>query len=257
MKNILFLGRNSKKTKLINFLKNKNFKISCLNKSITLVKNIKKFDLIILFGYVGNLEKDDLKKCKRPIINLLTSYMPFNTEPNSNIWSFIDNTPIGVTIHEINKSFDNKNIIFQKLIHFDLNKNKSLTLNQFHKVLFIEVENLFIKEFEKIISFKYTTYKPIKVGIPQKIREFPKHLIKNSNDKIIKIKSKYFNHLLKKEKDRLNLINKIENTRKTNNVNWMNLLKIAIKSNPTQTLEVLKKINNDDNKISKLIKKIH
>ena len=37
----------------------------------------------------------------------------------------------------------------------------------------------------------------------------------------------------------------------------MNLLKIAIKSDPDQTLEVLNKINSDDNKISKLIKKIH
>ena len=81
--------------------------------------------------------------------------------------------------------------------------------------------------------------------------------MKNSNDRIIKIKKNYLNHLFKKEKNRLDLINKIENTRKTNNVNWMNLLKIAIKSDPDRTLEVLKKINSDDNKISKLIKKIH
>ena len=72
----------------------------------------------------------------------------------------------------------------------------------------------------------------------------------------------FFFHILtfdffEKEKIRLDLISKIENTRKTNNVNWMNLLKIAIKSDPDQTLEVLNKINSDDNKISKLIKKIH
>lgn len=257
MKNILFLSHKNKKTKLINFFKNKKYDIFFSNKPIKLINNLKKFDLIISFDQLNILEKNYTNNCKRPIINLSTSYLPYYGGSDQNIWSFINNTPTGVTIHEINKRFDKKNIIYQKLIPFDLNKDKSLKLKQINRMLILEVENLFIKKFDKIINQKYLMYKAVEIDSLKEIKKFPKYLMKNSNDRIIKIKSNYLNHLLKKEKNRLDLISKIENTRKTNNVNWMNLLKIAIKSDPDRTLEVLKKINSDDNKISKLIKKIH
>ncbi len=54
----------------------------------------------------------------------------------------------------------------------------------------------------------------------------------------------------------LKIIDKIEKTRSGNNINWMNLLRIAIKNSPEETIRVLKKINSGDNKISNLLKKI-
>tara|TARA_E500000178_G_scaffold356482_1_gene434719 strand:+ start:586 stop:786 length:201 start_codon:yes stop_codon:yes gene_type:complete len=54
----------------------------------------------------------------------------------------------------------------------------------------------------------------------------------------------------------LKIIDKIEKTRSGNNINWMNLLRIAIKNSPNETIRVLKKINSGDNKISNLLKKI-
>ncbi len=54
----------------------------------------------------------------------------------------------------------------------------------------------------------------------------------------------------------LKIIDKIEKTRSGNNINWMNLLRIAIKNSPDETIKVLKKINSSDNKISNLLKKI-
>ena len=54
----------------------------------------------------------------------------------------------------------------------------------------------------------------------------------------------------------LAIIDKVEKTRTNNNINWMNLLRIAIKQSPEETIKVLKKINSNDNKISKLLKKI-
>ncbi len=54
----------------------------------------------------------------------------------------------------------------------------------------------------------------------------------------------------------LKIIDKIEKTRSGNNINWMNLLRIAIKNSPDETIRVLKKINSGDNKISNLLKKI-
>jgi hypothetical protein len=52
------------------------------------------------------------------------------------------------------------------------------------------------------------------------------------------------------------IITKITSARRKNNVNWMNLLKLAIKSSPVQAKKILKKINDEDKKISKLVSKL-
>tara|TARA_B100001027_G_C16051537_1_gene234450 strand:+ start:297 stop:494 length:198 start_codon:yes stop_codon:yes gene_type:complete len=57
-------------------------------------------------------------------------------------------------------------------------------------------------------------------------------------------------------KNYLKIISKIENIRKKNNVNWMNVLRIAFKYNPKKTASVMAKIYHDDQKISKLVKKL-
>ena len=53
-----------------------------------------------------------------------------------------------------------------------------------------------------------------------------------------------------------NLINKIQNTRKKNNKNWMDLMKIAFKYRPDEAKIVVKKIISEDKKINKLIQKL-
>ena len=60
----------------------------------------------------------------------------------------------------------------------------------------------------------------------------------------------------KKIKKYLKIIGQIEKTRSVNNVNWMNILRIAIKKSPEQTIEVMKKINTRDEKIADLFKKL-
>ena len=57
-------------------------------------------------------------------------------------------------------------------------------------------------------------------------------------------------------KKNIKLINEIEKIRKDNNRNWMNLLRIALKNSPIESKSVLKKINTNDKKISKLFSKL-
>jgi len=59
-----------------------------------------------------------------------------------------------------------------------------------------------------------------------------------------------------KSKNYLLIIKKIENIRKNNNVNWMNLLRLAFKYSPEHAAKIMSKIYIDDNKISKLVKKL-
>jgi len=59
-----------------------------------------------------------------------------------------------------------------------------------------------------------------------------------------------------KTKRYLKIISQIEKIRKKNNVNWMNILRIAIKYNPKTTKQVMSKIYSDDKKISTLVKRL-
>ena len=60
----------------------------------------------------------------------------------------------------------------------------------------------------------------------------------------------------KKIKKYLRVIDEIEKTRSKNNVNWMNILRIAIKNAPGETIRTMKKIDAKDSKISNLFKKL-
>ena len=60
----------------------------------------------------------------------------------------------------------------------------------------------------------------------------------------------------KRKKNYLRVITQIENIRKKNNVNWMNILRIAFKNNPKATAKVMFKIYSDDKRIGRLVKKL-
>ena len=53
------------------------------------------------------------------------------------------------------------------------------------------------------------------------------------------------------------ILNKIENTRKKNNNNWMNIGRLAINIAPEKVIKIMKKINKNDNRISSLFKKMN
>lgn len=52
------------------------------------------------------------------------------------------------------------------------------------------------------------------------------------------------------------LIREIEKTRSKNNKNWMDLLRLALQYAPLKAKKVLKEINKNDQKISKLLKSL-
>lgn len=55
----------------------------------------------------------------------------------------------------------------------------------------------------------------------------------------------------------LSIIDEIENVRSKNNVNWMEILRVAFKNAPEEALDIMKKIDKSDNKISELMKKFN
>ena len=192
----LFLGYNNSKTTLINFLKKKKILVKHLSRQITL-QDLKDIDLVISFGYRKILNKTLLKKLVRPAINLHISYLPYNRGAHPNFWSFIDNTPKGVSIHEIDSGIDTGNIIFRQKIKINPYKKNFSTFKKTHAYLINQVEKLFIKKFEKILMKKYKSFKQKGKNTYHLKSNLPVEL-KNWNTNIIKFKKAYIkNHLNK------------------------------------------------------------
>jgi hypothetical protein len=54
----------------------------------------------------------------------------------------------------------------------------------------------------------------------------------------------------------LKIINEIEKVRSKNNVNWMDVLRLALKNAPDETIKLMQSINKKDKKISTLFSSI-
>lgn len=54
----------------------------------------------------------------------------------------------------------------------------------------------------------------------------------------------------------LRIINQIEKVRTKNNVNWMNILRIAFQKDPEATKKCFRKINAQDKKINSLAERL-
>ena len=54
----------------------------------------------------------------------------------------------------------------------------------------------------------------------------------------------------------LKLIMQIQNIRKKNNVNWMDMLRLAFKHDPKNASKIMANIYSDDQRVSKIVKKL-
>ena len=57
-------------------------------------------------------------------------------------------------------------------------------------------------------------------------------------------------------KKNLKIINKIKSIRAKNNTYWMDILKLAFKHAPSKSKMILRKIENQDKAITKLVRKL-
>ena len=137
---ILFLGY--KENQIIDFL-NENNDVVVWNDRVD-SEFVSQFDFVISYGYLHIFKKDVIDACKNGILNLHISYLPFNRGFHPNLWSFIDDTKKGVTIHFVDEGVDTGDILFQKEILFNLEED---TLKKTYNRLKKEIEILFINNF--------------------------------------------------------------------------------------------------------------
>ena len=170
---IYFLGYSKNKTRLINYLKKKkNIKLVQLHNRDLSLKNAFAADLIISFGYKKIIKKNILQMVKRPIINLHISFLPYNRGSHPNYWSFVENTPKGITIHEVDEEIDRGKIIIRKKVNFE--NIKRLTFKNTYDILINEIERQFIINFNKILKNNYITFRAKEIGSFHKKNDLPK-----------------------------------------------------------------------------------
>ena len=120
---ILLLG--PKKTiqkKLKEFLINDGNDIEYHNNELD-IENIakNKYDFLISFGYPYIVSKSVLEYFNEKAINCHISYLPWNRGSDPNLWSILEKTPKGVTIHQMINKLDAGKILFQKKTELDSN----------------------------------------------------------------------------------------------------------------------------------------
>lgn len=153
---ILLLSGNNNNNYLLAFLKklkDKNCNVELYTNPITLdLFKERAPDLVISYNYRYIVKKEVIDYFGNKIINMHISYLPWNKGADPNIWSFIDNTPKGVTIHRLEERYDAGKIIVQKEIFF----NEDIeTLSSSYIKLQNEIIDLFINNFDKIITGDY------------------------------------------------------------------------------------------------------
>ena len=73
--------------------------------------------LSVLFGYI--LKPDFINSFPKGVVNLHPSYLPYNQGSHPNIWSIVEQTPAGVTLHYIDDNIDTGDIIAQQQLPID------------------------------------------------------------------------------------------------------------------------------------------
>lgn len=153
MLKILYLGERNRR--IINYLsKYSNITVKTDPLNLNIINE--DFDWIISYGYRHIISENIIKFYKKRIINLHISYLPWNRGAHPNFWSFIDDTPKGVTIHEIDFGIDTGPILCQKEIFFN---DENETLATTYEKLSLEIETLFIENWPKIMQNKITPKK--------------------------------------------------------------------------------------------------
>jgi len=181
----LLLGKLEETIKLKQSISKKNWKVISKNKKLTF-KDIKNIDLVITFNYRLIIKKNILKKLKRPPVNLHISYLPYNKGCHPNFWSFVEDTPKGVTIHEVDKGVDTGAIVYQKKIFFNINKKENDNFYKTNNILLFEIQKLFLNKIDQILNKKYTLKKQKKGGSFHYRGDLPQFMKKNwkSNIKV-------------------------------------------------------------------------
>lgn len=191
---ILFLTNNKISYELFYWLRNiKDQDVVMFQEDINIHK-LKEIEpgLIISYNYKYIIKQDIIDYMKKRIINLHISLLPWNRGASPNLWSFLEDTPKGVTIHLIDEGLDTGKILLQKEVIFDESKE---TLKSSYDKLHKEIVKLFKENWEDIKNSRIVPKPQKGVGTKHFVKDFKniENLITSWDINVLKLKNLYKN----------------------------------------------------------------
>ena len=145
--NMLSLG--PKPSPISEFLNQRGYSVIEYNDLIdTLFLKKQDIDFAISYRYRHIIRPEIITYLDGKIINLHISCLPWNKGSDPNLWSFLEDTPKGVTIHYVDSGIDTGDIIVQKQVVFDEEKE---TLSSTYDILNNEIVQLLKDNWKFII----------------------------------------------------------------------------------------------------------
>jgi methionyl-tRNA formyltransferase len=99
------------------------------NKIKTTDPDVKSCSVVVSFGYLHVIRQPIIDMFAGKIINLHISLLPHNKGVDPNLWSYLYDTPKGVTIHRVDKGLDTGDILLQQ--ELKLGMEETLTSSYF------------------------------------------------------------------------------------------------------------------------------
>lgn len=168
---ILYIGY--KQSKIREFLQNEG--------DLTYVEGSEKIELqrireinpdwIVLHGCHSILAPNIVTSYPNKIINCHGAFLPWNRGAHPNVWSILDNTPKGGTIHMIDENIDKGIVIAQGKLELDKDDTLATSYWKIRELL----EDLFIDNWNAI---KTGTWAPVKIDWKDGTLHFRKDLKK-------------------------------------------------------------------------------
>lgn len=152
-KRIILLSNNNISQPLFEWLISKGHQVHFVEDIPTSLQYTDKPDLMISYCYKYIIPESVIEWMEGNIVNLHISYLPWNRGTSPNFWSFVENTPKGVTLHYINKKLDTGAIIAQTLVSVSCQETFSETYQKLHQAALHMFTDAFEQyEYWKIIA---------------------------------------------------------------------------------------------------------
>ncbi len=110
-------------------------------------------DLGLLCWWPKIISQEIISLSRNGFINTHPSLLPFNRGKNYNFWTLVDETPFGVSIHQVDSGIDTGPVLFQKTIPYDWTDTGE-TL--FHRAQ-SEMISLFIEHYQNIRTLSFNS----------------------------------------------------------------------------------------------------
>lgn len=166
---VLFATNNANTEDLFQWLKAREAKVYQIQNKLT-AEAVRQLapSFIVSFNYRHLIPREVLELLPGRIINLHTSLLPYNRGSGPNFFSFLDDTPKGVTIHLVEEGLDTGDILCQREIVFDEERE---TFASSYDRLLSEIKGLFQENWEDIKARRLTPVKQEGGGTYHKMKE--------------------------------------------------------------------------------------